>query len=54
MTYKLELFLALQKKKAHKYKIIQILSSSNFIYNVRYMIMFFFMIYLYWTRSFLL
>ena len=29
------------KKKAHKYKIIQTLSSSNFIYN-RYMIMFFY------------
>ena len=44
MTYKLELFLVLQRKKARKYKIIQILSSSNFIYSVRYMIMFF-MIY---------
>ena len=29
-------------KKAHKYKIIQNLSSSNFIYSVRYMIMFFY------------
>ena len=45
MAYKLELFLVIQKK-AHKYKIIQILSSSNFICSVRYMIMFF-MIYLY-------
>ena len=34
------------KKKAHKYKIIQTLSSSNFIYSVRYMIIFF-IIYLY-------
>ena len=48
-----ELFLVIQKKKAHKYKIIQILSSSNFIYSVRYMIMFF-IIYLYWTPHFLL
>ena len=39
-----ELFLVI-KKKAHKYKIIQTLSSSNFTYSVRYMIMFF-MIYL--------
>ena len=37
MTYKFELFLVMQKKKkkkkkkAHKYKIIQTLSSSNFI-----------------------
>ena len=52
MTYKFELFLVIQKK-AHKYKIIQTLSSSNFIYSVRYMIIFF-MIYLYWTRYFLL
>ena len=35
-----ELFLVI--KKAHKYKIIQNLSSSNFIYSVRYMIMFFY------------
>ena len=56
MTYKFELFLVIQKKKrkkkAHKFKIIQTLSSSNFIYSVRYMIMFF-MIYLYWTHCFL-
>ena len=52
MTYKFELFLVIQKK-AH-YKIIQTLSFSNFIYSVRYMIMFFFlMIYLYWTLRFL-
>ena len=44
-----ELFLVI--KKAHKYKIIQTLSSSNFIYSVRYMIIFF-MIYLYWTFIF--
>ena len=47
-----ELFLVI-KKKAHKYKIIQTLYYSNFIYSVRYMIMFL-MIYLYWTRRFLL
>ena len=35
-----ELFLVV--KKAHKYKIIQTLSSSNFIYSVRYMIIFFY------------
>ena len=35
-----ELFLVI-KKKAHKYKIIQTLSSSNYIYSVRYMIIFF-------------
>ena len=40
MPYKFELFLVI--KKAHKYKIIQALSSSNFIYSVRYMIMFFY------------
>ena len=51
MTYKLELFLVIQKN-AHKYKIIHTLSSSNFIYSVRYMIIFF-MIYLYWTHCFL-
>ena len=50
MTYKLELFLVIQKN-AHKYKIIHTLSSSNFIYSVRYMIIFF-MIYLYWTFAF--
>ena len=37
MTYKLELFLVI-KKNAHKYKIIQTLSSSDFIYSVRNMI----------------
>ena len=41
MTYKFEFFLAIQKR-AHKYKVIQTLSSSNFIYSVRYMIMFFY------------
>ena len=51
MTYKFDFFLV--KKKAHKYKIIQILSSSNFIYSVRYMIMFL-MIYLCWTPCSLL
>ena len=50
MTYKFELFLVIQKN-AHKYKIIQTLSSSNFIYSVRYMIIIF-MIYLYWTSVF--
>ena len=40
MTYKYELFLVIQEK-AHKYKIIQTLSSSNFIYTVKYMISFF-------------
>ena len=45
MTYKFELFLVTQKMD-HKYKIIQILSFSNFIYRVRYMIRFF-MVYLY-------
>ena len=35
-----ELFLVI--KKAHKYKIIQTLSSSNFIYSARYLIMFFY------------
>ena len=45
MTYKFELFLVI-KKEAYKYKIIQTLSSSNFIYSVRYMTIFF-MIYLY-------
>ena len=51
MTYKLELFLVIQKN-AHKYKIVQTFSSSNFIYRVRYMIIFF-MVYLYWTPRFL-
>ena len=46
-----ELFLVI--KKAHKYKIIQTLSFSNFIFSVRCMIIFF-MIYLYWTCNFLL
>ena len=47
MIYKFELFLVIpKKKKTHKYKIIQTLSFSNFIYSVRYIIMFF-MIYLY-------
>ena len=41
MTFKFEFFLVIQKK-AHKYIIIQTLSSSNFIYSVRYMIMFFY------------
>ena len=40
MTYKLELFLVIQKKKAHKYKIIQKLYI-------------FFMVYLYLTPCFL-
>ena len=52
MNFKFELFLVIQKKKAHKYKIIQTLYSSNFIYSVRYMIMFF-IIYLYWTPHFI-
>ena len=56
MTYKFELFLVTQKM-AHKYKISQILSSSNFIYRVRYMIRFkyiYIYIYiLYWTPRFL-
>ena len=54
MNNKFKLFLVIQKKKkmAHKYKIIQTLSSSNFIYKVKYMIRFF-MIYLYWTSHFL-
>ena len=51
MTFKFELFLVTQKKRAHKYKTIQTLPSSNLIYRVRYMIMFF-MIYLYWTPNF--
>ena len=41
-----------KEKKAHKYKIIQTLSSSNFIYRVKYMIKFF-MVCLYWTPYFL-
>ena len=59
MTYYInDLYIAIvfsstkKKKKAHKYKIVQTLSSSNFIYRVRYMIMFF-MVYLYWTSRFL-
>ena len=53
MTYKFELFLVIpkKKKKTHKYKIIQTLSSHNYIYKVRYIIMFF-MVYLYWTTNF--
>ena len=53
MTYKFELFLVTQKM-AHKYKISQILYSSNFIYKIRYMIRFKIYIYiLYWTPRFL-
>ena len=52
MIYKFELFLVIQKKMAHTYKIIQTLSSSNFIYRVSYMIRFF-MVYLYWAPHFL-
>ena len=44
MIYKFELFLVIQKKMAHTYKIIQTLSSSYFIYRFRYMIMFFFFV----------
>ena len=53
MAYKFELFLVTQKK-AHKYKIIRTLSSSDFLllYRIRYMIRFF-MVYLYWTSHFL-
>ena len=36
MTYKFELFLFTQKKMVHKYKIIQTLSSSNFIFRFKY------------------
>ena len=46
MTYKFELFLVIQKK-AHKYKIIQTLSSSNFIYRELDILLDFFMVYLY-------
>ena len=46
MTNKFEFFLVIEKKKAHKYKIIQNLSSSNFIYRVRYMIRFLWFIYI--------
>ena len=46
MTYKFELFLVTQKM-AHKYKISQILYSSNFIYKIRYMIRFKIYIYIY-------
>ena len=44
MTYKFKLLLvnSYTKQKTHKYKIIQTLSSSNFIYSIRYMIMFFY------------
>ena len=41
MTYKFKLFLVIQKT-THKYKISQIISFSNFIYRVRYMIRFFY------------
>ena len=41
MIYKFDLFFVTQKM-THKYKIIQTLSSPNFIYRVRYMIMFFY------------
>jgi len=51
MVYKFELFLVTEKM-AHKYKINQTVSSSNFIYRVRYIIRFF-MIYLYWALRFL-
>ena len=51
MNYKFELIL-LTQKMAHKYKFIQTLSFSNFIYRVRSMIRFF-MVYLYWTPHFL-
>ena len=50
MTYKFELFFN-YTKTAHKYKIIQTLSSANVIYKIRYMIMLF-MVYLYWTSHF--
>ena len=40
MTYKFELFLVIQKR-ANKYKIIQTLSFSNFIYSVMYIWLFF-------------
>ena len=45
MTYKFELLLVIQKN-THKYKIIQTLSSSNFIYSVRYIIMFFYNLFM--------
>ena len=45
MIYKFELFLVIQKKMAHTYKIIQTLFSSYFIYRFRYMIMFFFVVF---------
>ena len=53
MTFKFEWFIVIQKKKkAHKYKIIKSLSSFNFIYRVRYVIMFF-MVYIYIYIGFL-
>jgi len=57
MTHKYELFLVTQKKKkAHKSKIIQTFSSSNFIYKVRYTTRFFylFLFYFYWNSRFLI
>ena len=51
MTYKFELFLVTQKM-AHKYKISQILYSSNFIYKIRYMIRFKIYIYFILDSSF--
>ena len=51
MTYKFELFLVIQKKGLINTKSFK-LSSSNFIYSVRYMNIFF-MIYLYWIIRFL-
>ena len=51
MTYKFEFFLVIQKRLIN-IKSFQTLSPSNFIYSVRYMIMFL-MIYLYWTLHFL-
>ena len=51
MAYKFELILVIKKKKeggggAHKYKFVQTLSSSNFIYRVKYIIKFFIDIYI--------
>ena len=46
MTYKFELFLFTQKKMVHKYKIIQTLSSSNFIFRFKYMIRLIWFIYI--------
>ena len=44
MIYKFEFFLVI--KKAYKYKIIQTLSSCNFIYRVRYITIFLWFIYI--------